>query len=144
MIRVDHLCEVPVVRHVREPFVENRARERLDLGEPCRLPSERMPRDRCGLDAAAYASIPHVSVSGVRASVRGSGLIERALPRAKGCGETLKVVRHQPHLSVHEIRRGKSHRLCEVEAMANSSQLELELVDGRLGHGQRPRTTSAA
>jgi hypothetical protein len=59
MARVEHLGEIAVVGHVREAFLEHLARERLNLREPCRLPSERFPRDRCRLDATAHAAEPH-------------------------------------------------------------------------------------
>ena len=38
---------------------EDRARERLDLAECNCLPPQRIPRDACCLDSAAYAEKPH-------------------------------------------------------------------------------------
>lgn len=46
------LRHVPKVRNAGEPVRQNRARKGVDLGERQRLPSEREPRERCGLDAA--------------------------------------------------------------------------------------------
>jgi len=38
---------------------QDAARERLDFREPHRLPSERLPSDACGLDAAAYGQVAY-------------------------------------------------------------------------------------
>lgn len=50
---------VAVVRDGRIVMRENRAGERFDLAECNWSPSERMPRDRRGLDSAAHAQVAH-------------------------------------------------------------------------------------
>jgi hypothetical protein len=52
-------CHVAEVRHVWEAMRKHRGWELLDLGEPLRLPAERLPSDRRGLDAATHAAVPH-------------------------------------------------------------------------------------
>jgi hypothetical protein len=47
------LCEVAIVRDVWEMVFENRALERLNLGERYGFPSKRFPSDGCGFDATA-------------------------------------------------------------------------------------------
>jgi hypothetical protein len=59
MVRVEHGGEVAIVGDVGEPLLEHGARVRLDFSEPRRLETERLPRDRCCLDARANASVPH-------------------------------------------------------------------------------------
>jgi hypothetical protein len=53
-------CHVSIVRDVRETVRQHRRRERFDLAERDRSPSESMPRDGRGLDAAAYGEVSHL------------------------------------------------------------------------------------
>src|SRR5690606_38370063 len=53
---VGHVAEV---RHVRVVVRQHGRGERLDLRERDRPPAERLPGDGSGLDAAAYAQVPH-------------------------------------------------------------------------------------
>jgi hypothetical protein len=48
---IDELGEVSIVLDLRVVMRQDCARERLDLAEPCRRPTERLPRDRRRLDA---------------------------------------------------------------------------------------------
>jgi hypothetical protein len=49
--------EVAEVRYIRIVMREDRAREWLDFGKRCGLPSKRMPRSGSGLDARADAKV---------------------------------------------------------------------------------------
>ena len=53
------LCHVAPIRDAWIVMSEDCARERFDLTECNCLPPQRIPRDACCLDSAAYAEKPH-------------------------------------------------------------------------------------
>ena len=53
--------EIAVQWHARIMMLENGTRELVDLGKERGFPAERMPRNRCSLDAATYGPVNHAS-----------------------------------------------------------------------------------
>ena len=74
--------EIAVQRHVRVMVLQDRARKGVNLGQERRAPPERMPCDRCGLDAAANGTVDQDSIACRRATAAFCRDLTDLAPRA--------------------------------------------------------------